>query len=81
MKNFSPETQARVVWSDSSKTKISEEEKRPGSGDAVSFEFKGAASLPAGDYLVELFSTDPGTPGKWMWLGSKSFRIGPKGAS
>src|ERR1700693_1208181 len=49
VKNPPPKSQARVVWSDSSKRKISEEEKQPASGTgAVSFQMKGAPDLGAG---------------------------------
>lgn len=78
VKNVPSKFQARVVWSDSSKRKISEEEKQAGSGSTVSFQIKGAADLVMGDYLVELFYGEPGTPVKWTWLGSKNFRVAQK---
>jgi hypothetical protein len=80
VKNPPPKSQARVVWSDSSKRKISEEQKQPASGTgAVSFQMKRAQDLEVGEYLVELFygDSDP-APGKWTSLGTKSFRVGPK---
>jgi hypothetical protein len=80
VKNAPPKSQARVVWSDSSKRKISEEQKVPEPGtDAVSFQMKGAQDLEVGDYLVELFygSPDP-PPGKWTSLGTKNFHVAPK---
>jgi len=80
VRNPPPKSHARVVWSDSSKRKISEEQKQPASGTgAVSFQMKGAPDLGVGDYLVELFYGDPDpAPGKWTSLGTKSFRVGPK---
>lgn len=80
VKNLPPKSQARVVWNDSSKRKISEENKQPASGTgAVSFQMKGAPDLEVGDYLVELFYGDPDpAPGKWTSLGTKSIRVGPK---
>jgi len=79
IKNLPAKSQAKVVWSDSSKMKISEEQKQPASGsNAVSFQMKAAADLAMGDYIVDLFCGDPGSSAKWTWLGSKSFKVGAK---
>ena len=80
VKNVPPKSQARVVWSDSFKKKISEEQKPLASGaGAVSFEMKDAANVAPGDYLVEFFYGDrEGAPEKWWWLGSKGFQVGQK---
>ncbi len=80
VKKAPPKPQAKVVWSDSSRRKISEEQKEIPSGNgAVSFELKNAAGLAMGDDLVEFFRGDSGeAPEKWSGLGHKSFRVGPK---
>jgi hypothetical protein len=78
-KNVPSQSRAKVVWSDASKRKISEEQKPLESGSgAVKFQLKGTADLAIGDYLLELYYGDPGPPEKWSWLGSKSLRVGPK---
>jgi len=83
VKNVPSKSQARVVWSDSSKKKISEEQKPLTSGTgAVSFEMKGAKDLPAGDYVVEFYYGDPeAAGGKWSFMGSKTFKVGVKQSS
>jgi len=75
-----PKSQVKVVWTESSGRKISEEQKEIPSGTgAVSFELKEAAGLQMGDYLVEFFCREPGeAPGKWSGLGHKPFRVGSK---
>jgi hypothetical protein len=80
VKNVPAKAQLKTVWNDSSKKKISEEQKAPASGSgAVSFQLKGGPSLADGDYMVEFFYGDPDpAPGKWTFLGTKSFRVGPK---
>ena len=78
-KNLPAKSRVKAVWSDSSKRKISEEQKEPASGGAVSFQLKGAPDLATGEYLVEIFYGDAEpAPGKWTFLGSKTFRVGPK---
>jgi hypothetical protein len=79
VKNVPPKSSAKVVWSDSSGRKISEEQKQIASGSgAVSFELKGAG-LAVGDYSVQFFHGDQGeAPEKWLSLGANTFQIGPK---
>jgi hypothetical protein len=80
VKNVPPKSQVKVVWSDSSKRKISEEQKQlaPATG-LVSFEMKGAAGLAIGDYAVEFYYGDPGVaPEKWLSLGGHPIRVGWK---
>ena len=80
VKNVPAKSQVKAVWNDSSKKKISEEVKAPGSGGAVTFQFKGSPTVPEGDYVVEFFYGDPEpAPGKWTFLGTKSFHVGQKG--
>ncbi len=83
VKKAPPKSQAKVVWSDSSKRKISEEQKEIPSGTgAVSFELKDAKDLAIGDYLVEFFCGDSGEAlAKWSGVGHKPFRVGPKRTS
>lgn len=79
VKNVPANSQVKAVWNDSSKKKISEEQKMPGSGGAVTFQFKGSPTVPEGDYVVEFFYGDPAPPpGKWTFLGTKSFHVGQK---
>lgn len=79
VKKVPPKSRVKVVWTDSSKRQISEEQKEIASATgAVSFEMKDAAGLAAGDYLVEFFSQVPDAPDKWLSLGHKQFRVGPK---
>jgi hypothetical protein len=80
IKNLPPKSQARVVWSDSSKRKVSEDQTHPASDTgAVSFQMKGAPDLEVGDYVLELFYGDPNpAPGKWTFLGTKNFRVGQR---
>jgi hypothetical protein len=82
VKNVPPKSVARVVWSDSSNQKLSEEEKPLASDNgAVSFEMKGARDLPIGDYYVQFFYGQPGDPAKWSNLGGHPIRVGAKRAS
>ena len=79
VKNVPAKAHVKAVWNDSSKKKISEEQKAPASGGAVSFQLKGGPTLPDGDYVVEFYYGDPDpAPGKWTFLGTKGFRVGPK---
>ena len=80
VKNVPSTSQAKVVWSDSSKKKMSEEQKQLAAGTgAATFEMKGAAGLATGDYSVEFFYRDPSeTPEKWWSLGSHPIRVGPR---
>jgi hypothetical protein len=80
VKNVPAKSQVKAVWNDSSKKKVSEEQKPPGSGSgAASFQLKGGPGVPEGDYVVEFFYGDPDpAPGKWTFLGTKAFHVGPK---
>ncbi len=79
VKNVPAQSQVKAVWNDSTKKKISEEQKPPSGSGFVSFQLKGGPSVPDGDYVVEFFygTPDP-APGKWTFLGTKSFKVGPK---
>lgn len=82
VKNVPPKSQTKVVWSDSSKAKISEEQKAISADTgSVNFEMKGAKDLPTGQYIVEFFYEDPQISGKWIFLGSKNFQVGMKRTS
>ena len=79
VKNVPAQSQVKAVWNDSTKKKISEEQKLPAGGGAVAFQLKGGPTLPDGDYVVEfLYGTPDPPPGKWTFLGTKSFKVGPK---
>ncbi len=80
VKNVPAKSVARVVWSDSSNKKLSEEQKPLASGTgAVSFEWKGARDLPIGSYYAQFFYGSPGeVPEKWTNLGGHPIRVGPK---
>lgn len=80
VKNVPAKSLAKVVWIDSSKRKISEEQKPIASDTGiVSFELKDAADLAVGEYSVQFFYAEPGqTPEKWLNLGAHTFRIDPK---
>ena len=79
VKNVPAQSQVKAVWNDSTKKKISEEQKLPAGSGAVGFQLKGGPTVPDGDYVVEFLygSPDP-PPGKWTFLGTKSFKVGPK---
>jgi hypothetical protein len=80
VKNIPAPSQVKAVWNDSSKKKISEEPKLPAGSGFVSFQLKGGPTVPDGAYVVEFFYGTPDPPpGKWTFLGTKSFRVGPKG--
>jgi len=75
-----PKSQAKAVLSDSSGRKISEEQEEipPGTGE-VSFALKDTASLGMGEYLVEFFvGGSREEPQKWLGMGHKPIRLGPK---
>jgi hypothetical protein len=78
VKNVTPGSAIRVVWSDSTRRVIAEEEKRLPSDGAVSFEMKDAGSLAEGDYAVEFFRAEPSAARGWGFLGTKLFKVGPK---
>ena len=79
VKNVPAQSQVKAVWNDSAKKKIFEEQKVPSGSGAVSFQLKGGPTVPDGDYIVEfLYGTPDPPPGKWTFLGTKSFKVGPK---
>lgn len=78
VKNVPKNTPIRVVWRDSARRDIAEEQKPLPSDGAVSFEMKDAGNLASGEYVVEFSRGEASAPGGWGGLGTKPFTMGPK---